>query len=361
MSAERPAPERPAEGHAAAPSARRIRLGLLAVVGIGVTAAAGVTIVTGGPRLLAAVGGLPLGVLAAVFALDFASWGAEGLVFAALAGARGLRGWVRMVVVYVGGGFPGLVTPFGSGAIPGWVYALTREGLSPGEATAVLGARGLITSAFFVTAAGVAAAFAPAAFGGSSASIATGVVGLLAVFAVAVAVAVRPRVAARLLGRLLGSGLVRRIVGPERAERATSAVSREAERFATSLSALARHQSGALVLALLGVLLSRAFLLAILPVLLYGLGYRGAVLPLVLTIVAVWAVASGSPTPGGTGAVEVALAAVLSTFAPAAIAGAAALLWRGITFYFDLVVGWAMFARIATRTAGPPPQPRSAG
>lgn len=356
MSVDRPSSEgeQPAElGPSGPVGGRRLRTGLLLVIAVGVTAGVVVALVSGGPAMIAAVARLPLAALALVVALDVASWGAEGLAFAALSGARGVRGWLRMSAVYVGGGFPGLVTPFGSGAIPGWAYALTREGLTAGEASAVLGARGLITSALFVAAGAVALAVVPATLGGSSATVVLGFAGLLVVFGAVIAIVARPREAARVLTRMLGGGLACRVAGAERAGRAAAAAAREAERFAHALRTLARDRPLALAAALGGILVSRACLLAILPVLMFGLGYRGAVVPLVLTIVGVWALASGSPTPGGTGVVEVGLTGVLAAFVPLRAAGAAALLWRGITFYFDLLVGWALFARVLGRPKRP--------
>jgi uncharacterized protein (TIRG00374 family) len=113
-----------------------------------------------------------------------------------------------------------------------------------------------------------------------------------------------------------------------------------------------RERPGALAVALGGLLVSRACLLAILPVLLLGLGWRGDVVPVLLTVLGVWAVASASPTPGGSGAVEATMTAALSRLAPIGTAGAAALLWRGITFYFDLVIGWMLFSWLLSRKRG---------
>ena len=51
------------------------------------------------------------------------------------------------------------------------------------------------------------------------------------------------------------------------------------------------------------------------------------------------------------------MAAALSFSAPAQVAGTVALLWRGVTFYFDLLAGWLLFtrylARARTKTGGP--------
>lgn len=285
-------------------------------------------------------------------ALNLASWLGEAVVFAALADRRSVRGVARMVAVYVGGGFPALVTPFGSGGIPGWTWALTQEGMSAGEAAAVVGARALVTSVFFVVAGAAGVAMLPARATGSSGAGWWGIGALALVLAGVAAVAARPAIVARAVDRLLGSRAARRLLGEQRARRLAESGHREALRFAEGLRSLIRERPGALAVALAGLLISRACLLAILPVVLAGLGWRGDPVPVLVTVLGVWALASASPTPGGSGTVEAAMTAALSRLVPLETAGAAALLWRGVTFYFDLLVGWALFSRYLARRPG---------
>jgi uncharacterized protein (TIRG00374 family) len=320
-------------------------VGIAVVVTVGVAAAVIVTLATGGRDTLAGVLRLPLPVLAAIAGLNVLSWFGEAVVFASLAGRRRPRDLARMVAVYVGGGFPALVTPFGSGGIPGWTWALSQEGLSAGEAAAAVGARALVTGVFFSAAGVVAAVMLPARAAGAAGGAWWGI-GALALALAALALLVsRPERAGAVVARLAGSRVVVRLVGARRAEYASASAERETERFAGTLRSLVRERPGSLALAMLGLLVSRACLLAILPVTLMGLGWRGEVLPVLATVVGVWVLASASPTPGGSGAVETALTVALSTFAPLAVAGAAALLWRGVTFYMDLIAGWVLFTR----------------
>ncbi|HEX9092975.1 MAG TPA: hypothetical protein VF902_03245, partial [Coriobacteriia bacterium] len=176
---------------------------MLVAVGIGAAAAVLVSVFTGGRTMLESAGRLPLATLGAVVGLDLVSWLGEAVVFASLAGKRGVRGLLAMVSAYVGGGFPALVTPFGSGGIPGWTWALTKEGLSPGEAAAVIGTRGLLTSVLFVVAGGVALGVVPARISSSPGVTVAGAGGLLLVLAVMITIVVKPRIASRLLQRIL--------------------------------------------------------------------------------------------------------------------------------------------------------------
>jgi len=330
---------------------RRLRTGFIAVVAVGAAAALGVTLVSGGPALMRAAAGLPAFTLVAVLGLNLLSWLGEVIVFAALSGRRSPRDLAHLVAVYVGGGFPGLVTPFGSGAIPGWTWGLTTMGLAPGEAAAIVGARALVTSVFFVVAGSVGVAALPARAAGGASGWA-GVGGLALTLAAAAWIATHPDAVARLARRVLSARLVTRLLGAERAQRVAERTGSEVAGFADGLRALVRERPRALAVALAGLLVSRACLLAILPVLLAGLGWRGDVAPVLLTVIAVWAVASASPTPGGSGAVEAAMTLALSRLTPLETAGAAALLWRGLTFYFDMVAGWLLFSWLLARARG---------
>ena len=64
---------------------KRLRTGLLVAVAIGVTVGLVVTVVTGGPAVLAGIERLPIGWLLAALALSLGSWLGQGVGFAALA------------------------------------------------------------------------------------------------------------------------------------------------------------------------------------------------------------------------------------------------------------------------------------
>lgn len=326
----------------------------MAVALLGASAALGVFFVLGGPEVLAAASRLSPAWLAVAVGLDLVSWFGEAVVFAALAGRLTPRGLVEMIGVYVGGGFPALVTPFGSGGIPGWTWSLTQEGLGAGEAAAVVGARAVVTSAFFAVAGASAVMALPASAGGPTAWAAVaGLVALVAALALTVA---RPDLLARGAAGMLRSRLARRVAGARRADRVAARVEKEAVRFGATLRTLVTQRPGALFTALIGLLVSRACLLAVLPAVLAGLGHRGDFLPIVATVIGVWVLASSAPTPGGAGAVEAGATAALSRFVAPEVAGAAVLLWRGLTFYLDLVVGWLLFTRYVARGPRPAPQ-----
>ncbi len=316
---------------------------------LGMAASVAVVAFTGGRQLLAGILQLPLWAFALTAALVVGSWLGQGVAFAALT-PRGTRGQLlAMTRAFLGGDFPALVTPFGSGGIPGGIFALGREGLSAGEAGAVVALHSLLTSVFF-TATGVFAAFIlPAHLAHSTVAVWSGFAAATLVLVVIGWLALAPRHAVGLLEGVVSSRVGRRFVGEERAARIVAAAEHEAGVFTTGVKRLTRERPGALLLSFAGLAFSRICLAAVLLVIMYGLGWRGDPVAVVAVAIAAMVVAVASPTPGGSGAVEPAMTALLATITTAPVAGAAALLWRALTFYVEMLVGWLAFSRYVAR------------
>jgi uncharacterized protein (TIRG00374 family) len=332
------------EQHARQLDPDRLRRGVVAAVAIGAAVGVGVALLTDGKAVLAAIEDLPLAYLAGALALSVASWFGQGVSWGALTGL-GLRGnLIRWTKAFLGGDFVALVTPFGSGGIPGGVFTLVCEGLSGGAASAAVAVHSLLTSVFFVVVGVLAAILLPMRTAGSSAAAWAAVAVIIGIVTLIAWVALRPLSAVALLVRLLSAAPVVRTLGQARVDRWIAASEREAELFATAMRALMRERPAALVVSWLGLTFSRACQLAVLPVVMYGLGYRGDIVPLLATAVGAMVIAVASPTPGGSGTVEAGMTALLSTVAPVPTAAASAILWRGITYYSELFVGWAAFS-----------------
>lgn len=331
--------ERPARSTALDP--KRLRAGVFITVAIGISVGLVVALLSDGPAVLAGIEKLPPLWLALAIALSAGAWLGQGLGFAALL-ERGIRGnLLRMTRAFLGGDFPALVTPFGSGGIPGGIYCLTKEGLTTGEASAVITMHSLLTGAFFVVAGAASAVLLPLQSAGSSAVVWGGLAAVVVGVGAIVWVALRPQRATAFLHRALSSDLACRVMGRERAERVATAAEREARQFAASVHLLLRERPGSLALSFLGLFASRMALVVTLPVIMYGLGWRGALLPLLATGVGALALGIVSPTPGGSGVAEAALTALLATQTDAPTAAATALLWRGVTYYLEVLAGWA--------------------
>jgi glycosyltransferase 2 family protein len=327
----------------------RLRVGLAIAVAIGVTAGLVVALATGGKSVVAAASKLPLGWLALALALSALSWLFQGLGLAALT-RRGVKGHVLgMTAAFIGGDFAALVTPFGSGSIPASVFCLTREGLSTAESSAVVAMHSVLTGLSFLIM-GVVAAIVLQAQATATRALVWSAMAIIAVaLAFVVWLATRPHWAIGRIEGALGRPWLATLLGQKRALHASEIVASEAHRFADDIETLTRERPSRLALSFLCVFASRACLIVCLPVVMYGLGSRGPVLPMLATGVGAMALAVVSPTPGGSGAVEGGTAVLLVTQAPLALAGAATLLWRGVTYYSEMLVGWLVFTRYLAR------------
>jgi glycosyltransferase 2 family protein len=327
---------------------RALRAGLTLAIGIGVTAGLIVTFFAGGKQVLAAAVKLPVGWLLLALALSVLSWLGQGLGFAALT-QRGVRGHLlNMTSAFLGGDFAALVTPFGSGGIPAGVFCLTREGLSAGESSAIIAMHSMLTGLFFIIVGVFAAIVMPLKTHGAELLVWSAVAAITLVVAFIVWLAIRPDPATAWLERTLKRSWWLRLTGKKRGPRWAASINHEASQFAENVKILTRERPSQLALSFFGLFMSRVCLIICLPVIMFGLGWRGDIWPLLATAIAAMALAIVSPTPGGSGAVEAATVALLATQAPAPIAGAASLLWRGVTYYAEVFAGWVAFTRYLT-------------
>ncbi len=321
------------------PSHRALRRGSAVAVAIGAIVALGLGVATVDARTLAAASGAPRAI-ATSLAIVLAAWLAEAVVFGALTGRLAPRDLRRMARIYLAGSFPSAVTPFASGSIPTWTWLLTREGLAPGEAAAVVGLHGVVTSAFFGIAALVAAIVLPGVLGPRWTGA---VLGLVAVLLLSVAllafVALMPGAAAAAVRRIA------RVGAGKREERLGERISAEVSASAATLRHAVRRRPLGLLLALAATCVSRALLFSVPFVLLRGFGLRVPWLPVVLGMLAVQVVGSATPSPGGAGVSEAALAGLLHAQAPAYLVGATVVLWRLLTFWLEMSASAFIFSR----------------
>jgi len=332
----------------------KLRAGLALAIGLGVAVSLIVTLATGGRAVISGMLRLPAGWLVLALALSALSWMGQGLGFAALSRRPITGNLLSMTTAFLGGDFGAFVTPFGSGGIPLGVYCLTREGLSAGEASAVIAMHTLLTGAFFLLAGVIALVVTPLATQGAGPLVWMGMAAFALALTLLVWVALRPKAATAWISGFAARPWSSRLLGEERALRLVAAVERELEHFIRDLHCLMRARPGRVALSFLGLAGSRACLILCLPVIMYGLGWRGHLLPLLATATGALALAIISPTPGGSGAVEAATAALLATQGPVALAGAATLLYRGVTYYAELLAGWAAFTHYLTRSGRVP-------
>ncbi len=267
----------------------------------------------------------------------------EGAVLASLSGSLRPAHVLRMTRAYVAGGFAGAVTPYALGGGPAWIWALHREGVSVGEAGALVAARAIVSALFFALMCIVAAIMAPL-IPGVPRALALAVIVPIGLSAAALFVVRQPDRA----GRRLASAVqwIGRHLGSERIQSAAAHVPAEIVRFGTTLIDLVGRRPGALVGALFWLALSRLGQLVAIPLLLAAQGQHLQPSTVLAGLATVWVALSVIPAPGGEGIAQGLVLGVFGVFADARFAAATALLWRATVFYPLLVIGGLLFARL---------------
>jgi uncharacterized protein (TIRG00374 family) len=234
--------------------------------------------------------------------------------------------------VSLGGDFGGSITPARSGAEPARFLILRESGLGVADALVILFLE-LFLEMLSLAALAVGLAFA---LGSSSAEV-RGLVGMVAAYSTfVIGAGVIGYTAARRWGEGAPPPLARRLhVTAER----WRAVQRSLHHLRDNVTKMRTARwwilSASFVFSLLHVLMR----LSVLPIVVYALGVRAALGPLVLWPLAIIYGGAAAPVPAGGGLIEVAFRGALDEHIPPQMLGAALLWWRVYTFYILLVGG----------------------
>ena len=251
------------------------------------------------------------------------------------------------------GYFVGQLMPISGAGVPYQGFLLTRKGVRPGWATAVVLVKGFVPGVFFfLVLVGATMSTALGWEGSEGTATLLKVVGPLSalplIFVVATLVIMLryPKrfdrmiggVAAFLGGRLRGKAA--RKIGESRI-----LMEEESHVFREALTTLGRHKRGVLLRAILLVVLAyiAEFMVAI--VILRGFGYRDSVIgPLVLQCL-LKPVITATPTPGSLAFGEGGYIAFFAVFLPARFVGVSLVLWRLALYFAPMFVGGVLVAR----------------
>ncbi|MBE0446991.1 MAG: flippase-like domain-containing protein [Actinobacteria bacterium] len=293
----------------------------------------------------------------------FTSWIFSSIAFYVL--ARIIKTPISLLAsgrVYLVGSFFAFITPFGSGLLPTQVYLLSKENLSAGQATAVASAR-IVTSSWLFAILGLAILI-------TFKSSLPGVIGtnlLLGVILVAVAWSAialyfvkRPGSAKNMVARILANRLVSSWMKKDLRERLEDKIDREIDHLSSNLkNIISPTNYPALAVVLACEVVAWIALFAVLPLVLFGLGWEGSFATLIFRMFLVFCLIPASPTPGGSGVVEVGFTGLLYDMVPSHIIGLVVLIWRALTYYLMLLIGSLITIRFFTRSI--PPQPKASG
>ena len=217
----------------------------------------------------------------------------------------------------------GGVTSFGGVEIPYQAFALRRHLASLTESTSTVLVKAIIHTSILVLVALLA--FLPVSGSPITTLQRWLVLGVIALLAVA---------------WLVGSVWVRRPIGlsrlPERLRRRVHAFRDAFAEF---------HTAGwrvVLSVSLLQLLYWAAHL-AIIPLILHALGWRGSLLPIVTSQAVLQVLMPLSPLPGGAGVAELGYLALIGRSLPPGAAVASLVLWRAATWAFPVILGIVAF------------------
>ena len=291
---------------------------------------------------------LALAILAVVV-----SWFFSAAAFFIL--TKAIKNPISMVAsgkIYLGGSFFGFITPFGSGLMPTQVYLLSKEKLSPGQATAVTGARAMTSSWLFAfLGLMILIVFRSSVPEGIGTNILIGVVAVALAWSVLALYFIKRPVSATLaVRRMLGMRVMNLWLKDHRRESIESKIDEEINRLSTNLRDLFSPRNYfALFLVFLVEVGAWFALFSVLPLVLLGLGWEGSFTTLIFRMFLLFCLVPASPTPGGSGAVEVGFTMLLVSIVPAHLIGLVVLVWRALTYYFTLAAGSLVIAKLLSR------------
>ena len=302
-------------------------------------------------RALVVVKGRPL--LAALAALA-GSWGLNTLRAWLVARSLGhpIRGWVAFRAV-MAGSYAAALTPFAGGGGPVEALVLSQGGLPYPLALASVTASGIVAQ-FVLLAAALAVVFSPIPLPGLP------VLRLVLKWLLALYAAGLAAVVAALLRLELLAGPIDRLLGwlQQRAPRAARQLARwrvRSRAFLTGTSAGIRTvlQHRPAVVAALAAIYLGYYLLIFLVAPIIGLP-MGLDLPPGVILAAqfpLFLLAATVPTPGGSGGIEAAMAAMVAPHLPLPAVGVFVTAWRVLTLYPSMAVG-AVAAVSSLRATG---------
>ena len=287
-----------------------------------------------------------LSQLAIAGCLVGAGWVLDAVRIQVLASALG--GKIRFPValkITLSSAFAACVTPFDTGGEPLQVYLLHKQGFEPGESTAIVTLKSLISAIARL----IVVLLFPAWYlikrrsWGLPKSLETALfIGLLiyiSFFALGVFFAAYPEYIRIIMDKILNKSFVKRFVSKSTANNVMEHVEKGVRDFRAALSMFLKEKRPTLVVISILSLFAWAISFYIPVLILQGLGIA-APFAKTMTVVGIFYLAAAyAPTPGSSGAAELSLAALFGSIVPFPLLGVFVLLWRGVTYYLTLIVG----------------------
>lgn len=331
----------------ARPATRLFRFrDLLAAVVLSVLGLLAVVRFTDGGLGLSALQRIRLPYILACLGLVILDWMLEAwrLMLLSRALGEGLSAGAALRTVFQGTFFA-RITPFTSGGEPFQIYALNRDGVSLGHATAVIAMKSLLNgTARLCLAIALPAWVLLTAHGWelghlASAALTVGIAVYLVLFLLLVMVFVFRRSARGWLAALARWPLVKRLIPSGRLEAGLNKLDEHYGAFLDALQHFGAERRGTVLLVGLLSLAGWAAVMGVPVVLVRALGGASPVAEIAATAIIFYLAVNYAPTPGSSGASEIGFAALFARFVPLPLVGVLVLAWRLFTHYFGLLLG----------------------
>jgi len=332
----------------------KAKKGIIVALLLGIIAVGTIVFLTFDARTIKALSKIDLTFLWLAIAAIAASWLFSALAFTVLTSViKKPLGLIASGRVYLGGSFFGFITPFGSGLIPAQVYILTREGLSPGQATAITGSRATISSWLFVALGLIIYVVFRSSLPEAARAGLLGIAIAATIWSIVVLFFIKkPEKAKNAIERVFGNSFITNRISEIRLTSAKGKLNQEIEFLSSNLKDLFSFKNSVAILAVFVIEIFAWFaIFAVLPLIMIGFGVEGNLSQLIFRIFLLFSVAPFSPTPGGSGVVEAAFAGLLIDLVPRSLIGLIVIVWRFLTYYLTLIVGGFIAARILTKSA----------
>jgi uncharacterized protein (TIRG00374 family) len=229
---------------------------------------------------------------------------------------------------------------------------LMRGGASGAAASRTILADRAVDMVYFLVLGVVAVLLLPAYFGDTGKVRTLGVIAVMGLVGIMVLVALilwRPHPMARFLSAC--ANLPPRVARKQIHDHAPR-IDRFFRDVTSGLAELMRHSPGRLWIGAMCSVALWTCELSVIWVVLTGFGFDASFPAVYLAGIVVVMVASVPALPGGTGVVEVAALALLSPLAPG-LTAAFLLVWRGMTYYMDLLLGGIVAGIVAKSRPAP--------
>jgi uncharacterized protein (TIRG00374 family) len=264
------------------------------------------------------------------------------ILAAALGGQVGFLTALRITLV---GAFAACVTPFDTGGEPLQVYLLHKQGFEPGESTAIVTLKSLISAmarlflVLLIPAWYLIRRRAWALPKGLETALYIGLLVYISFFGLGVFFAAYPEYIRVIMDKILNNKFMSKFISKSTADTVMEHVEKGVRDFRAALTMFLRERRSTLILISILSLITWAIAFFIPILILQGLGVAPPFAETMAIAGIFYLAAAYAPTPGSSGAAELSLAALFGSIVPFPLLGVFVLLWRSITYYLTLIVG----------------------